>query len=93
MSTLIASLFIPDAEMRQYQTLTDHTINHVGRITAVPKEFYFPELEDLYRTLVPDLPVVEEGKKALVFLPAFLLPYAQKKYLQPPSYRLHEFAF
>ncbi len=93
LSTSIASLFIPDAETRKDRYLPIHAQSHVGRITAVPKEFYFPELEDLYRALVPDLPSVEEGKRALVLLPAFLLPYAQQKYLQPPSHRLHEWAF
>jgi len=93
LSTSIASLFVPDAETRKDRYLPIHAQGHVGRITSVPKEFYFPELEDLYRALVPDLPIVEEGKRALVLLPAFLLPYAQQKYLQPPSYRLHEWAF
>jgi len=93
LTTSIASLFIPDAETRKDRYLPIHAQGHVGRITAVPKEFYFRELEDLYRALVPDLPVVEEGKRALVLLPAFLLPYVQQKYLQPPSYKLHEFSF
>jgi hypothetical protein len=96
MSTLIASLFISDVETREYAFLQDHTKRHVDRITSVPKEFYFPELEALYRDLVPDLssiPAVEEGKKALILLPFCLLSYAQQKYLQPLSHKLHEFAF